>query len=94
MTAARKKQTGGARLEIRQIRSGIGFGQDQKATLKALGLGKIGRVRSVPDNPQVRGMLAKIPHLVAVEGSGDGPASKPPFEVGSSARNAFRPTTT
>lgn len=58
--------SGGSRLTIRQVRSGIGFAADQKATLKALGLGRIGRTRSVPDNPQIRGMLAKIPHLVVV----------------------------
>ena len=34
--------------------------------LKALGLGKIGRTREQPDNPQIRGMVAKIPHLVVV----------------------------
>ena len=60
------KQTGGG-LRIKQVRSGIGYDVTQKATLKALGLGKIGRVRRHPDNPQVRGMIAKISHLVAVE---------------------------
>jgi large subunit ribosomal protein L30 len=64
------------RLMIRQIRSGIGFEADQKATLRALGLGRIGRVRSVPDNPQIRGMLAKIPHLVVLDGSDDAAATK------------------
>lgn len=58
----------GGTLSVRQIRSGIGFDKKQKATLKAMGLGKIGRVRSLPDNPQVRGMIAKIPHLVVIEG--------------------------
>lgn len=54
------------RLWIRQVRSGIGFDRTQKATLKALGLGKIGRVREFPDNAQVRGMVGKIPHLVVL----------------------------
>jgi large subunit ribosomal protein L30 len=54
-------------LKVRQIRSGIGFNFKQKATLKALGLAKIGRVRCHPDNPQVRGMIAKVAHLVVVE---------------------------
>ncbi len=57
----------GARLRVRQVRSGIGFSYDQKATLGALGLGRINRVRTHPDNPQVRGMIGKIPHLVVVE---------------------------
>ena len=64
MTARKKAAT----VRVRQVRSGIGFKKDQKATLKALGLGKIGRVREHPDNPAVRGMIAKIPHLVVIDG--------------------------
>jgi large subunit ribosomal protein L30 len=55
-------------LRVRQVRSGIGFGGDQKATLRALGLGRINKVRTHPDNAQIRGMIAKIPHLVVIEG--------------------------
>jgi large subunit ribosomal protein L30 len=62
MTSATKKKT----LTIRQVRSGIGFDQTQKATLRALGLEKIGRVREVPDNAPIRGMINKIPHLVVI----------------------------
>jgi large subunit ribosomal protein L30 len=54
-------------LTVRQIRSGIGYAKNQKATLRALGLGKIGRSRTLPDNQQVRGMLNKIPHLVVID---------------------------
>ena len=54
-------------LKIRQVRSGIGFDKTQKATLRALGLVKIGRVREFPDNPAIRGMVAAIPHLVVIE---------------------------
>lgn len=57
----------GTVLEVRQVRSGIGYGRDQKATLRALGLGRVGKRRTLPDNPQVRGMVAKIPHLVVIE---------------------------
>ena len=64
MTAAEKS---GSTVRVRQIRSGTGFDKTQKATLKALGLGKIGRVREHPDNPQIRGMIFKIVHLVDVE---------------------------
>ena len=61
-------KTGGkGTLTVRQVRSGIGFSREQKATLKALGLGKIGRVRTLPDNPAVRGMLVHIRHLVVAE---------------------------
>ena len=61
----------GATIRVRQVKSGIGFSEKQKATLKALGLGKVGRIRELPDNPAVRGMLAKIPHLLAVQGEPD-----------------------
>jgi large subunit ribosomal protein L30 len=61
MTAAKKT------IKIRQVRSGIGFDKTQKATLRALGLEKIGRVVERPDNPAIRGMVATIPHLVVVE---------------------------
>jgi large subunit ribosomal protein L30 len=54
-------------LRIRQVRASSGFAEDQKATLRALGLGRIGRVRVQPDNPQIRGMVAKVIHLVVVE---------------------------
>ncbi len=67
MSAKAKKAT----LLVRQIKSGIGYNGRQRATLKALGLGKVGRSRELPDNPAVRGMLAKIPHLLAVKGDRD-----------------------
>lgn len=51
---------------VRQVKSGIGFDKTQKATLRALGLARIGRERTLPDNPQVRGMIAKVGHLVAI----------------------------
>ncbi len=67
MTSARAKSSGGS-LYVQQVRSGIGFNKTQNATLKALGLGKLGRVRELPDNREIRGMLAKIPHLVTLVG--------------------------
>ncbi len=54
------------RIQVKQIRSGIGFPEPQKRILRALGLEKMGRVRSFPDTPSVRGMVAKIPHLVEI----------------------------
>ena len=54
-------------IRVRQVRSGSGFARDQKATLVALGLGRIGKVRVHPDNPQIRGMVQKVTHLVIVE---------------------------
>jgi large subunit ribosomal protein L30 len=60
------EKTSGATLRVRQVRSGIGFDKTQKATLRALGLGRIGRERELPDNAQVRGMIFKVSHLVDV----------------------------
>ena len=54
-------------LRITQVRSAIGKKYDQERTLKALGLGKIGKTVEQVDNPSVRGMLFKIKHLVEVE---------------------------
>ena len=62
-----KQQAAAGPLRVKQVRSGIGFDRRQKATLKALGLGRIGRERRHPDNPQVRGMISKVAHLVVVE---------------------------
>ena len=54
-------------LRITQIKSSIGYKADQGKTLKALGLGKIGRTIEQVDNPAVRGMIFKVKHLVKVE---------------------------
>ncbi|HKK32962.1 MAG TPA: 50S ribosomal protein L30 [Desulfomicrobiaceae bacterium] len=48
-------------------KSKIGMNPQQARTVKALGLNKIGRVRTLPDNDCVRGMIAKVQHLVEVE---------------------------
>jgi large subunit ribosomal protein L30 len=61
------KVTGkGKTIRIRQVRSGIGCPVEMRETLKALGLGKMNRVAERVDTPEVRGMIAKIPHLVEV----------------------------
>ena len=49
------------------MRSQIGIKPKQRGTLRALGLGKIGSTNVLPDRPEIRGMLAKVPHLVNVE---------------------------
>ncbi len=56
-----------ARLKVQQIRSGIGRKQNQRETLRSLGLKRIGDVVVKEDRPEIRGMLATIPHLVVVE---------------------------
>lgn len=54
-------------LRVTQIKSAIGYKKDQAATLKCLGLGKIGRTVEQVDNESVRGMIFKVKHLVKVE---------------------------
>jgi len=58
-----------ADLKVTQIKSGIGTKPKHRGTLRALGLGRIGRSNTLPDRPEIRGMLAKVPHLVEVEES-------------------------
>ncbi len=53
-------------IKVRQIRSGIGCPRAMRETLKALGLGRMNRVAERADTKEVRGMIAKIPHLVEV----------------------------
>jgi len=55
------------KLSVKQIRSAIGRKEDQKRTIKALGLGKINRVKIHNDNPVIRGMINKVSHLLEVE---------------------------
>lgn len=55
-----------ATIKIKQVKSKIGYPKDQKDTLRALGLRKISQVIEVEDNPNIRGMIRKVHHLVAV----------------------------
>lgn len=54
-------------LRITLIKSTIKAKEDQKATVAALGLHKIGQAVDQKDNPQIRGMITKVSHLVSVE---------------------------
>lgn len=54
-------------LRLTQVKSSIGRKYDQERTLKALGLGKIGRTHDIVDNESVRGMIFKVKHLITVE---------------------------
>jgi large subunit ribosomal protein L30 len=54
------------KIKVRQVGSGIGCPVAMRETLKALGLGKMHRVAERVDTKEVRGMIAKIPHLVEV----------------------------
>jgi len=56
-----------AQLKITQVRSAIGSKPKQRGTLRALGLGRIGKSRVHQDTPDARGQIAKVPHLIDVE---------------------------
>ena len=58
----------GKKLKVTQVASPIGRTKDQRATLIGLGLNKINRSRELEDTPAVRGMIAKVGHLVRVDG--------------------------
>jgi large subunit ribosomal protein L30 len=65
-TADRRKKIM-ATLRIKYIRSAIGFPQDQKDTIRALGFRKLQHVVEHEDHPAIRGMIRKVTHLVQVE---------------------------
>jgi large subunit ribosomal protein L30 len=54
-------------LRVTQVRSAIGSKPKHRGTLRALGLRGIGRVNELPDRPEIRGMLARVNHLVSIE---------------------------
>jgi len=56
----------GPTLTVRQTRSAIGNKPKNRGTLRALGLRKIGDTNVLPDRPEIRGMLARVPHLIEV----------------------------
>jgi large subunit ribosomal protein L30 len=56
-----------AKLRITQVRSQIGQTERHRGTLRALGLGKIGRSAEHKESPELAGMLRKVRHLVKVE---------------------------
>ena len=54
-------------LLVTQVRSTIGAKPKTRGTMRALGLRGIGRSNLLPDRPEIRGMIARVPHLVSVE---------------------------
>ncbi len=56
-----------AKIQITQVRSTINRPKSQKATITALGLGKINKTVEKEDSPQLQGMIQKISHLVKVQ---------------------------
>ncbi|MDN5803110.1 MAG: 50S ribosomal protein L30 [Microlunatus sp.] len=55
------------RLKVSQVKSGIGIKQNQRDTLRTLGLKRIGDVAAHEDRPEIRGMISTVSHLVTIE---------------------------
>ncbi len=62
--AGRKKKS--SVVKVQYYRSAIGYSRDQKRVVIGLGLRRLNSVRELKDTPDVRGMIAKVPHLVRV----------------------------
>jgi large subunit ribosomal protein L30 len=58
-------------LRVTQVRSSIGTKPKHRGTLRALGLRGIGYTNVLPDRPEIRGMLARVPHLIEVTPAGE-----------------------
>ena len=58
-----------AKLKLTQVRSQISQSERHRGTLRALGLGRIGKTNEIDDSPVLQGMLRKVRHLVQVEES-------------------------
>jgi large subunit ribosomal protein L30 len=54
-------------LRVTQTKSKIGIKPKQRGTLRALGLRRINHTVELPDRPEIRGMVQRVPHLVTVE---------------------------
>jgi len=59
------KRTSGIR--VTQTKGTAGTKPEHRGTLRALGLGRIGKSNVLPDRPEIRGMLARVPHMVSVQ---------------------------
>jgi large subunit ribosomal protein L30 len=55
-----------SRIKLKQVKSEIGYTRRQRATLTGLGIRRMHQVVEVEDTPSVRGMIAKVSHLVVV----------------------------
>lgn len=55
-----------AELKVTQVRSAIGTKPKHRGTLRALGLRGVGKTNTLPDRPEIRGMIARVPHLIEV----------------------------
>lgn len=65
--AKKKEQVQEKQLKVTLVKSSIGFEKSQKETVRSLGLRRINHTVTLSDNPQIRGMIYKVRHLLSVE---------------------------
>lgn len=64
--AKKKEETKSESIKIQYYRSSIGYSQKQKDIVKSLGITKLNQVVEKPDNAAMRGVVAKVPHLLRI----------------------------
>ncbi|MGD9630818.1 MAG: 50S ribosomal protein L30 [Pyrinomonadaceae bacterium] len=64
--AKKEEKTDGGTITIQYYRSSIGYAKKQKEIVKALGITKLNQKVTRPDNPAMRGIVAKVPHLLRI----------------------------
>jgi large subunit ribosomal protein L30 len=67
-TKTKKTAKAAGKIKVKMIGSVIGCPDKQRATVRGLGLRRMHQVVERPDTPEVRGMVKKVPHLVAIVG--------------------------
>jgi large subunit ribosomal protein L30 len=61
-----EKKSSGATIKIQYYKSMIGYSKKQKAMVKGLGFTKLNQIKEKPDNPAMRGVVNKIPHMLRI----------------------------
>lgn len=66
MASKNTEQENGGKIKIQYYRSSIGYSKKQKTIVKSLGITKLNQTIERPDNPAMRGAVAKVPHLLRI----------------------------
>lgn len=62
----KKTENAGGKITIQYYRSSIGYSKKQKEIVKSLGITKLNQTVTRPDTPSMRGIVAKVPHLLRI----------------------------
>lgn len=66
MAKKEEKQENGGTIKIQYYKSMIGYSKKQKTVVKSLGITKLNQIVTRPDNPSMRGIVEKVPHLLRI----------------------------